>query len=221
MTTKVSTLYLVAAEVDRLSVGLDRAAGFLFADDRAASPVSAGHPDLFLLVPAPKKTSIGIDQVRDVVRSMHFAADNADRRVCLSPHAERLTPQAANALLKAIEEPPGNALFVLLASHASALPPTIVSRLRIERVHSTPEAPEERPWDESLSSMDDAQLVAQACDDPTPPSRRRAVGAVLTRVASGAGRYAIGITGAIASRGRDAVTQFVEDAQRVLAEELR
>ncbi|UCF10643.1 MAG: hypothetical protein JSW65_02925, partial [Candidatus Bipolaricaulota bacterium] len=112
-------------------------------------------------------------------------------------------------------------LFVLLASHASALPPTIVSRLRIERVHSTPEAPEERPWDESLSSMDDAQLVAQACDDPTPPSRRRAVGAILTRVASGAGRYAIGITGAIASRGRDAVTQFVEDAQRVLAEELR
>jgi hypothetical protein len=87
-----------------------------------------------VLVPPEKKERIGIDQVREVIRQAQFSPVRASRKVCLIPRAEALTPEAANALLKVMEEPPRDTAFVLLAEHPSDLLPTIVSRCRSVRV---------------------------------------------------------------------------------------
>jgi DNA-binding transcriptional ArsR family regulator len=92
------------------------------------------HPDVMELLPPGGKEKIGIDQVRDVIRMAQFSAVQAERKACLAPFAEDLTPEASNALLKILEEPTRGMVFALLAEHTGDLLPTIVSRSRVERV---------------------------------------------------------------------------------------
>ncbi|NQT92579.1 MAG: hypothetical protein HQ559_07455 [Lentisphaerae bacterium] len=92
------------------------------------------HPDVIELSPPEGKERIGIGQVRDVIRSAQFAPVQSDCKVCLIAAAEGLTIEAANALLKILEEPPRGLRFILLAEHPSDLLPTIVSRSRLIRM---------------------------------------------------------------------------------------
>lgn len=136
-TDAAATLFLVPRAIDRLVAGR-RLAAPLLGDDPAEPEHSAvlrgAHPDLLVLSPPEKKERIGIDQVREVIRRAQFTPVRSARKVCLIPRAEALTPEAANALLKIMEEPPRNLAFVLLAEHPSDLLPTIVSRCRTVRV---------------------------------------------------------------------------------------
>ena len=77
--------------------------------------VSVGsHPDV--RVTRTEKLSIGVDEVRELVRSSALAAAAATRGRCWSiEDADRLTDQAANALLKAIEEPNPGTVWLLCA----------------------------------------------------------------------------------------------------------
>jgi len=132
-----ATLFLVPRAIDRLGEGRRLAAPLLAGPDSASDLSMAergAHPDLLVLVPPEKKERIGIGQVREVIRQAQFSPVQASRKVCLIPRAEALTPEAANALLKVMEEPPRDTTFVLLAEHPSDLLPTIVSRCRSVRV---------------------------------------------------------------------------------------
>jgi len=132
-----ATLYLVPRAVDRLHEGRQFAAPLL-TDAASSADVAQAlrgvHPDLIVLAPVDGKERIGIDQVREVIRAAQFSAAKAKRKVCLIPRAEALTPEAANALLNVMEEPPRQTAFVLLAEHPGDLLPTIVSRCRLIRV---------------------------------------------------------------------------------------
>jgi len=130
-----STLYLVPPRTDRIREGRILAAELLGDDpgDRALARRGI-HPDLIELLPPAGKERVGIEPVRGAIRSAQFAPVQASRKVCLIPFAERLTPEAANALLKTLEEPPRDMAFVLLASHPAELLPTIVSRSRLIRL---------------------------------------------------------------------------------------
>ena len=95
------------------------------------------HPDYFLLQPElkdPKKESlerrdgIYIDQVRGLLREAAFAPKMGKKRVAVIDGAHLMTPEAANSLLKFLEEPPPDWFFVLLTTSVEALLPTIVSR---------------------------------------------------------------------------------------------
>lgn len=91
--------------------------------------VSSGiHPDIHFLEPLPDKRDISIDQVRELHQQLVIWPLEGQRRICLIEPTERLSEQAANALLKTLEEPPGNALFLLLTNQADLLLPTIRSR---------------------------------------------------------------------------------------------
>lgn len=92
------------------------------------------HPDLIELSPPEGKQKIGIAQVREVIRQGQFAPVEAPRKVCLLPVSEALTLEAANALLKVLEEPPRGLLFLMLAEHQNDILPTILSRSRIMRL---------------------------------------------------------------------------------------
>ncbi len=130
-----ATIFLVPPRSDRVALGRRLAAPLLGERPQDHALALRGlHPDLMELLPADGKEKIGIDQVREVLRMAQFSAVQAERKVCLIPFAEDLTPEASNALLKVLEEPTRGMSFALLTSHTGDLLPTIVSRSRVERV---------------------------------------------------------------------------------------
>jgi DNA polymerase III delta prime subunit len=72
--------------------------------------------------------SLKIDQFRKLKATQGFSAYEGGYRITLIRDADRLTPQAANSLLKLLEEPPPGWIFLLTASDPSLLLPTLVSR---------------------------------------------------------------------------------------------
>jgi DNA polymerase-3 subunit delta' len=92
--------------------------------------VAAGtHADLLLV--RPDGLSYGVRQTRDLVLKAAAAPVNGHWRIVLFEDADRCTEQAANALLKAIEEPSPRTVWLLCAPYADDLPTTIRSRCRL------------------------------------------------------------------------------------------
>jgi len=84
------------------------------------------HPDVRLVEADGATFKIG--QVRELEREAALAPHSARHRVYILAETERMSREAANALLKTLEEPPEPVVLILLASDAALLPPTIVSR---------------------------------------------------------------------------------------------
>jgi DNA polymerase-3 subunit delta' len=84
------------------------------------------HPDLYVLEPLGDQ--IRIDAVRELRRDLHMRPFEAERRVYLIFGAHLLNDEAADALLKDLEEPPDYAVMVLVADELGPLPETIRSR---------------------------------------------------------------------------------------------
>ena len=102
-------------------------AGALLGDERRAAERT--HPDLYVLEPLGEM--IRIDDVRALRRDLHMRPFEADRRVYLILDADRMNEDAADALLKDLEEPPPYATIVLVASELGPLPETILSRCQL------------------------------------------------------------------------------------------
>ncbi|NPA40360.1 MAG: DNA polymerase III subunit delta' [Thermodesulfobacteria bacterium] len=96
------------------------------------------HPDILELF--PEKREITIKQVREVINFLKYAPVEASYKVVLIRDAEKLNPEAGNALLKSLEEPPSYALFILITENFTQLLPTIVSRTQVVRFRSLPES---------------------------------------------------------------------------------
>lgn len=94
----------------------------------------SSHPDVRLIRPSPG--SIKIEQMRDLQREAFFKSFEARKKVYIIDSAELMTHEAANSLLKTLEEPPGEAMFVLTTSNVAGVPPTIVSRCQLIRFNS-------------------------------------------------------------------------------------
>lgn len=100
--------------------------------------VQAGtHPDLFLLEALGEM--IRIDEVRALHRDLHMRPYEAERRVYVIADAHLLNEDAADALLKDLEEPPPYAVIVLVADELGPLPPTIRSRCQLVPFRRIPE----------------------------------------------------------------------------------
>jgi len=89
--------------------------------------ISGGHhPDFYRL--EPQGASIKIEQLRGIKEMLHFFPREGRKKICLIQDAEHLTLPAANSLLKILEEPPENLVFLLLSARPWALPGTVLSR---------------------------------------------------------------------------------------------
>ena len=86
------------------------------------------HPDLRWLTPPEDKQAIGIEQIRELVTDLSLTSFEGVGKVAVIEPANAMTANAANSLLKTLEEPPGNALMVLVADRVGRLPATIFSR---------------------------------------------------------------------------------------------
>ncbi|ENY80119.1 DNA polymerase III subunit delta' [Sphingopyxis sp. MC1] len=109
-------------------------------DEQAGRLVSAGnHPEIIHLTRQVKDKSkdlarnITIDQVRGMIRRLHLSLSLGAWRVVVIDAVDDLEADGANALLKTLEEPPAQTLFLLVSHSPGRLLPTIRSRCRILR----------------------------------------------------------------------------------------
>lgn len=92
-------------------------------------------PDFQLVQPEGKKT-IGIEQIREIGRQLGLKHVEGGPRVILIDRADRMTTDAANCLLKNLEDPPAGTVFILTADEQEMLLSTIVSRCQMIRLKS-------------------------------------------------------------------------------------
>ena len=88
----------------------------------------ADNPDIVLIEALEGKRDIGVDQIRDLTSWAQQTAHGSAGRVVMMRQLERLNSAAANSLLKTLEEPPSGVRFLLTASRAGKLLPTLLSR---------------------------------------------------------------------------------------------
>lgn len=89
------------------------------------------HPDVQVIV--PDGSFIKIAQVREILQKLSYEPFEGNRRVAIFDSAERMNANAANALLKLLEEPPPHASLVLVTSSPQGLLETIRSRCQMVR----------------------------------------------------------------------------------------
>jgi len=85
------------------------------------------HPEVLVIPPDPPQMLVKVDQVRHVTAGIYFRPSEARQKFYIFPESNFIK-EAANALLKVLEEPPEFATMFLLAENSSALLPTIRSR---------------------------------------------------------------------------------------------
>lgn len=87
------------------------------------------HPDFFII--QPMGNNIKIEQIREIQKKAQFKPYEASRKIFLIAEADSMTRDAANCLLKILEEPPTDTIFLLTATSPFALLPTIASRCQL------------------------------------------------------------------------------------------
>ena len=87
---------------------------------------NGNYPNLFYV--KPQGSSIKIEQLRELKESLFYLPTEGYKKVCILYEADRLTLPAGNSLLKILEEPPEDVVFLLLSSRPWALLQTILSR---------------------------------------------------------------------------------------------
>lgn len=103
----------------------------------ACTRIAAGnHPDVQIIgLAADKKTEVGIDQVRDMQRASGLPPFEGQCKVFVIDDTENLSPEAANCLLKVLEEPLPQRVYILLATAENLVMPTVVSRCQLVYLH--------------------------------------------------------------------------------------
>ncbi len=122
------------------------------------------HPDFFVLFPFLKKVkdedrrkhaeeairnpygytlpevsaNISVDEIRDLIRSFSYGTYQGSWRTAVILHADKMRSEAANAMLKTLEEPPHRSILILTAPSLESLLPTIVSRCQYFRLGPVP-----------------------------------------------------------------------------------
>ncbi len=133
-------------------------AGELLGDAERVS--RRAHPDLYVL--EPHGDQIRIDDVRDLRHDLHMRPFEADRRVYLIFGAHLLNAEAADALLKDLEEPPPYATVVLSADELGPIPETIRSRCQLVPFHRLSERAVRAEVDRLAPSLSSEQATAVA-----------------------------------------------------------
>lgn len=95
--------------------------------------LSAPHSDLYLIKKEKDKKNISIEQIRDFIRSLSMSSFLNSYKIGVIKHADALSENAFNALLKTLEEPREKVIVILITSDIELLPATIVSRSKVLR----------------------------------------------------------------------------------------
>ena len=92
------------------------------------------HPDFFRVEPAEDSSVIKVDQVRELAEKLSLSSHHGGFKVALLMPADAMNINAANSLLKTLEEPSDNTVLLLVSARPAQLPATIRSRCQLLRV---------------------------------------------------------------------------------------
>ncbi len=159
---------------------------------RACQLMNAGsHPDLLMITPEDEGKAIKVDQVREISTFVGKTAQQGGRKIIILDPAEAMNVNASNALLKNLEEPAGDTVFLLVSRQSSQLLPTIRSRCA-KIVLPLPSSEESLAWldvhkvdnaEEVLECALGAPLLAKRWSDEGLLEKRRAMVVALVDVA--------------------------------------
>ena len=148
--------YLISGPPGSGKRGLASQLSNLVSGTKSDNVFSSQPPGVYVAEPESKSRRIVIDQVRALEHALQMRSANGHRKVAIITDADRLQPQAANAFLKTLEEPPNDSLLLLLSSMPEVLPDTILSRcvaVPLAAAEKKDASPEERELVELLGEV--------------------------------------------------------------------
>ena len=86
------------------------------------------HPDIITVRPKDGKKNIGVDDVRETIKTAQVKPYMAEKKIIILPDCDGITAEAQNAMLKVIEEPPEYIVFLILIQNSNTLLETVRSR---------------------------------------------------------------------------------------------
>ncbi|MCX6112344.1 MAG: DNA polymerase III subunit delta' [Proteobacteria bacterium] len=89
------------------------------------------HPNVVIIKPEGDAKDIKIENIRELVKSLTFSAAEGYKRFVIIDEAHRMNESSFNALLKTLEEPPKDTIFILLTANLHSMLPTIISRCEV------------------------------------------------------------------------------------------
>ncbi len=107
-------------------------------DKRETRILVQTHPDVMVIPPDPPQLLIKVGQVRQVIHNAYYRPPSEGRRSVYVFTTSALMKEAANSLLKVLEEPPAHCTLMLLSENPAELLPTIRSRAVLHRLHAVP-----------------------------------------------------------------------------------
>jgi len=131
------------------------------------------HPDVLIVPPDPPQLLIKLGQVRTVINRSHSLPGEAPRKIFIFT-AANFMKEAANSLLKVLEEPPATVHIIILAENPGELLPTIRSRCAIVRLGALP--------------VEEIEMLLADRRSDVPPKQRT----LIARLAQGAAGKALG-----------------------------
>lgn len=153
------------------------------------------HPDVIELDAASNNS---VEDVRELREKVNLSAIRGGSRVWILDEAHMLTKSAANALLKTLEEPPSNLVFILATTEPEKLPPTILSRCQHFRFRR-------------LSDAEIASKLTRLCDMAGVEAEPEAL-SLVARAADGAMRDGESLLERLLVSGKKISRQDAEDA---------
>jgi DNA polymerase III subunit delta' len=149
-----------AADLDvRFAEAVEAREGLREADKKDTRLFVQTHPDVLIIPPDPPQMMIKVDQVRRVIETIYYRPSEARERVYIFTDSAFMK-EAANSLLKVLEEPPEFATIFLLSENPGELLPTIRSRAAVFHLGAVPveeieqflgkQHPEWKPQERSL-----------------------------------------------------------------------
>jgi DNA polymerase-3 subunit delta' len=186
--------------------------------------LSGAHPNVEVV--STDKLSYGVEDARQLVASAALAPSGGGWQVVVVEDADRLTEQALNALLKALEEPPPRGVWLLCAPSPEDLLPTIRSRCRVVTLRIPPYDAVAAHLAREGVAPDVAAFAARAAQghvgrarrlagDPTAASWRREVLGMPTQVATIGGCFEAAATLVAAAKAEAAaVSEALDDDEK-------
>lgn len=156
---------------------------------------AGNNPDLLIVQPEDNSRVIKVDQIRDLKKFLETSSHSFGRRIIILDSAESLGISSANALLKGLEEPPEDVMFILLTDRPKSVLATITSRCQIVRLPKpdkaqslawlrldTSNAVQDADLEQLLDFAQGRPLAARAMVDAGTLEQQREIGEALLQM---------------------------------------
>jgi DNA polymerase-3 subunit delta' len=168
--TRIATAFPLDDEIDKAVAARE---DLRETDKKDTRVLIQPHPDVLIIPPDPPQLLIKLGQVRSIIHSAHYLPAEAPRKVFILTAASFMK-EAANSLLKVLEEPPATVHIILLAENPGELLPTIRSRCALVRLGALP--------------VEEIEMLLADRRHDVPPKQRT----LIARLAQGAAGKALG-----------------------------